>query len=299
MPAKRLRNQDWHRSLEQIHERAGSLDIAVATDCDTDNDQEPNIMWRVRLLELNDDCIIVEQPFALGKAIDIQPGIDMVIILTIGQNRWMFKTKNLAGTTAKEAGGRFGERSTNALRLALPELVERCQRRRNYRVSTTSVVLPDVDIWPLLDPKTVVVAEHANELHFTETQNGNQNNETSEDENSNNSEDIHIPDVGPMFSGKLENLGGGGVGLTVPGDESQSLLRHKLFWMRFSLPPDLKTPICATAKLVHTHMTTSQDYYAGLAFDFTFNPGHQKFVVEQIGRYVANIQRTQMMRKYA
>jgi hypothetical protein len=89
------------------------------------------------------------------------------------------------------------------------------------------------------------------------------------------------------------------VGLSVPIGESQSLLRHKLFWLRIKLPPVLKTPICATAKVVHTHLSACQEYYAGMAFDFTFNPAHEKFVVEQIGRYVAVVQREQTLRQSA
>ena len=56
----------------------------------------------------------------------------------------------------------------------------------------------------------------------------------------------------------------------------------------------MRSAICATGKVIHTHMDSSQHLYAGLAFDFTFNPGHQQFVVEQICRYIALQQRQQM-----
>ncbi|MGI9014314.1 MAG: hypothetical protein ACR2GY_08710 [Phycisphaerales bacterium] len=290
MPARRLRNLDWQRSLQQVHERGGSLDMAIASssqDMATVLDEGINVLWRVRLLDLDDDAIVVERPSALGSAIELETNIEVVVILTIGQNRWMFRTRNLGPIALDSGGGRYGSLPVQALRLAMPTNVERCQRRSSYRVNTSALRLPAADVWPLLDPKTVIIAERANELRF-------ENPETAC-----GPDDLRLPDVGPRFSAELVNLGGGGVGLHVPGNESQSLLRHKLFWVRVALPPHLKAPICATAKVVHTHMQSSQDYYAGMAFDFTFNPGHQKFVVEQIGSYVASVQRMQMLKRSA
>lgn len=290
MPATRLRNTDWHRSLRQVAERGGSLDVAIANDHHDENVNGANVLWRVRLLDLTDQAIVIEHPTTLGKQIDLATGVELVVILTIGQNRWMFRTRSLGGLRLAEGGGRYGSKPIAALRLAMPEVVERCQRRSNYRVSTASLNLPHVDVWPLLDPRTVVVAERANELLFENAAPGSSRTSPTTDE-------LTLPDVGPRFSAHLVNLGGGGVGLTVANSESQGLLRHKLFWLRIALPPDLPAPICATAKAVHTHMTATQDYYAGLAFDFTFNPAHQRVVVEQIGRYVASVQRMQMLRR--
>jgi hypothetical protein len=290
MPATRLRNQDWQRSLQQVCERGGSLDVAIATGAGGDEGKGANILWRVRLLKLSGDAIFVEQPIALGQPIDLQKGVMLVVILTIGQNRWMFPTTNLGVVAFNAGGGRFGDRPTFALRLAMPQTVERCQRRANYRVSTAALRLPEVDAWPLLDPATVLIAERANELEFNGTAMANEREAP---------EELRLPKIGPHFHAQLVNLGGGGVGLSVPIGESQSLLHHKLFWLRIKLPPVLKSSICATAKVVHTHLSASQEYYAGMAFDFTFNPTHEKFVVEQIGRYVAVVQREQTLKQSA
>ena len=46
----------------------------------------------------------------------------------------------------------------------LPDEVRRCQRRSFYRVETARINLPVVDVWPLLDPKSILLAERANEL---------------------------------------------------------------------------------------------------------------------------------------
>lgn len=290
MPATRLRNHDWQRSLQQICERGGSLDVAIATEMGGEEQVGANILWRVRLLKMSEGAIFVEQPMTLGQSIDLQKGVSLVVILTIGQNRWMFRTTNLGVVAFNEGGGRFGDRPTFAVRLAMPTVVERCQRRASYRVTTASLRLPEVDAWPLLDPSSVLLAERANEIEF--------HGEAPLNE-SETPEDLRLPRIGPHFRAQLVNLGGGGVGLSVPIGESQSLLRHKLFWLRIKLPPVLATPICATAKVVHTHLSASQEYYAGMAFDFTFNPTHEKFVVEQIGRYVAVVQREQTLRQSA
>ena len=290
MPATRLRNQDWQRSLQQVCDRGGSLDIAIATEGGGEEEMGANILWRVRLLKMAEDAIFVEQPMTLGQPIDLQKGIGLVVILTIGQNRWMFRTSNIGIVAFNQGGGRLGDRPTFALRLAMPKVVERCQRRASYRVSTASLRLPDVDAWPLLDPSTVLLAERANELEF---------HGAALQTDVEAPEELRLPKIGPQFRAKLVNLGGGGVGLSVPIGESQSLLRHKLFWLRIKLPPVLKTAICASAKVVHTHLSAAQEYYAGMAFDFTFNPSHEKFVVEQIGRYVAVVQREQTLRQSA
>jgi c-di-GMP-binding flagellar brake protein YcgR len=179
------------------------------------------------------------------------------------------------------------------MRLNLPETVQRCQRRSHYRIETAALSLPEVEIWPLLDPKSVLIAERANELAFEAGVKGSATQMSMA--RLEQHEEI-MPEVGPAFRATLLNIGGGGVGLRVHPDDGSSLSRHKLFWLRISLPPELSTPICASAKLVHTHLESTQDFYAGLAFDFSFNPGHQRFVADQIALYIAKQQR-EMMRQ--
>ena len=37
---------------------------------------------------------------------------------------------------------------------------------------------------------------------------------------------------------------------------------------------------------VHTHIDSSQRTYVGVAFDFSFNPGHQDILASQIAYYI-------------
>ena len=290
MPAHRSRTLQWRRCLEQIHERNGAIEIAVARAYEEGEDGR-HLVWRVRVLALSDTEITVEQPVTLGQVIPLKKGVELVAIIAVGQNRWMFNTTNLALTDFPL----HANRSVGAVRLAMPQSVQRCQRRNYYRVETAALNLPDVEVWPLLDPKTVVLAERANELQF---ERGEETDApaTAGDRLTLDEREL-MPEVGPRFTTKLLNIGGGGVGLHVPPEHAQIMSRHKVFWLRFALPPELDTPVCASAKLAHTHMESDQHIYAGMAFDFSFNAGHQRFVVDQICRCIAIQQRIQLQQQ--
>jgi hypothetical protein len=265
----------WRSCLEQIHQRNGSIEIAVARVADREGEGS-HLVWRVRVLALDNDRIVVEQPTALGASMGFRPGIAFIAIMTVGQNRWMFETRNI--DTVEHRGG-------PALCLEMPTTVQRCQRRQHERALTVGLTLPEVELWPLLDPKSVVLTERANELRLAQGEVIGDHGASDED---------LLPEVGPRFAGLLLNVGGGGIGLLVPPEHNQVLTRHKVFWVRIALPPELNVPICASAKLVHTHMQSDHHIYAGMAFDFTFNAAHQRFVVDQIMRYVTMQQRGQL-----
>lgn len=273
----------WRQCLDQVHERGGALDIAVAHPDGSEPEANDHLVWRVRILALGEDEIVVERPTALGQEIPFERGVGLVAVMTVGQNKWMFSTENLG---AGEEQSR--QRVVGTLRLKMPAGVRRCQRRMD-RLSTSALKLPRVTLWPLLDPKSVVLAERAQELRFERDDAGTRSGTATRLASA--GEDL-MPEVGPEFEGFLLNIGGGGVGLQVPPEHNQMLARHKLFWMRVALPP-MSTPICATAKLVHTHMQSDQHIYAGMAFDFSFNAAHQRLVVSQICRFVAEQQREQ------
>lgn len=288
--------------MRQICDRNGALEIAIAQSYDDQKRNSQDLVWRVRILGLTDSEIIVEQPTALGQHIPIEQGLELVGILSVGQNRWMFFTTNL-GSKAVQVNE---QKSINAIRLLMPEGVQRCQRRNYYRVSTAALHLPAVELWPLIDPASVVVAERANELQFNGSDLPPQERMSPKRVSSEDGmlsmhdspspfdgEEI-MPDVGPKFSATLLNIGGGGIGLLIEPQDANVLNSHKLFWVRISLPPHLTEPVCATGKLIHSHMESTHKVYAGLAFDFSFNPCHHRFVVDQICRYIAEQQREQL-----
>lgn len=307
VPANRSRTLEWRRCLRQICDRNGAIEIAVAkaapfaSSADlSSGTPSPQLVWRVHILDVMDSEIIVERPTAMGQEIPLKPGVALVGILSIGQNRWVFRTVNMGETDHPISHHHGGNRTMPALRLLMPDSVERCQRRSYYRVDTNagSLNLPSVEVWPLLDPQSVVLAERAAEmrLHIANCIDAGDDDGTTPEHNAL----VEImPEVGPKFRATLLNIGGGGIGLLVEPEDAHLLGRHRLLWMRFALPPDLDVPICATGKVVHTHMESSHQVYVGAAFDFTFNPAHQRCVVDQICRYIALQQREQLERLHA
>lgn len=292
MPASRSRTENWRRSLQNLRERNGALEITLPRNFDRavhDSDAPCDLIWRVRILDVTKGEIIVEEPMVMGQVIPIEDHREIVGIIAVGQNRWMFRTRIL---------GRTGYRlnlanEITAMRLAMPEQVERCQRRNFYRVSTVGLTLPRVECYPLLDPASAVDAEIANRLeieHLIDTPiAGRIGGEAPEHPVS--------PKVGPSIPTTLMNVGGGGVGLIVTPGDRVAFESHRTFWLRIPLEPYVPAPISVTARLRHTHIDSSQRLYAGLQFDFSFNPAHQKFVVDQVCRYVAQVQREQLAKQ--
>ncbi len=293
MPASRSRTENWRRSLVNLRDRNGALEITLPRNFDgagggfEDGTAIRDLIWRVRILDLSDEEILVEEPMVLGHAIHIEDGREIVAIIAVGQNRWMFRTTIL---------GRHPCRlnpttEVTALRLAMPSRVERCQRRNFYRVSTVGLTLPRVECYPLLDPKSAVDAEIANRLDIeglTDTPIAGRIGPEQPPE---------TPVVGPLLGSTLVNIGGGGVGLIISPTDRAAFESHRTFWLRIPLEPFIPAPLAVTARLRHTHIDSSQRLYAGLQFDFSCNPPHEKFVVDQVCRYVAQVQREQLARQ--
>ncbi|MBG82968.1 MAG: hypothetical protein CMJ40_00305 [Phycisphaerae bacterium] len=290
MPANRSRTAGWRQCLEQIKRRGGSIELAIARPEIDGSAVSGDLLVRCRVLSIDDEAIRVEAPVALGRTIEIPKGVELVAMMAVGQNRWMFRTHSLQWHSC---AGRMDARAE--IELAVPNRVERCQRRRDYRVETASLDLPSVQLWPLLDPSTVVLAERVNEAAFLRELDGMDSPLCRLGDGE--VDDEILPEVGPSFPARLVNLGGGGVGLTVEDSYAGSLGRKSLFWMRFGLPPMLTTPVCATARLVHSHMQSDRQTYAGMTFDFSANPAHKRVVVRQILQAIACQQKLQMSRQ--
>jgi len=282
MPASRSRTVEWRRSLEELCGKGGSLEVALVRGQGTEGG---DLVWRLRILTVADDGITVESPGALGKTLPLRVGTALVAFIVIGQNRWQFETtvsREVPPNAIREA--RFG-----AIVLAMPESVRRCMRQHT-RYEVGPLNLPTVDMWPLLDPRSVVAAERASELRFSSQQGS---------EAPAGDDDLLLPTVGPRFAARLANIGGGGAGLVVEPSEAAALTRNRVFWVRIHLGDSCPVPIVCTAKLVHTHMDSSQRTYAGMSFDFTFNPAHQRTVAAQVERSVRALEERQRTDRHA
>ncbi|MBC8421504.1 hypothetical protein H8D99_00045, partial [bacterium] len=212
MPANRSRTTGWRRCLQQLVDHKGSLQIALAPNGPTGRD----FVWRAKLISLSETEIVIEMPTAAGEPLPLGEGVHLLGIIAIGQNRWMFRT-NCLGNTSYRLNGRDGV----GLRLNMPSTVERCQRRRDYRITSDSLSLPQVTAWPLLDPRSVVLPERMCQMRM-------ERHIASDASPMALGEKEVMPDVGPSFSATLVNIGGGGVGLQIPAGEGSGIGRHRL-----------------------------------------------------------------------
>jgi c-di-GMP-binding flagellar brake protein YcgR len=287
MPANRSRTENWKHCLAQIAERGGTVEMAVKVDHLLNPGGD--LIWRVKLLSVNEREIVVEQPAVVGRQFRLSLNTELVVGMTIGQNRWMFATRVMGVRSVRSETGR----AVSGLIVALPERVERCSRRSFYRVSTAEFQLPAVDCWPLLDPASVVAAETANRLAFQDhAQAAGPRGLVSE---AGGSEASVLPDVGPRFTARLLNISGGGLGLLLDDQQQGGLEASGHLWVRVNLRPHLPLPVAVTSKRAHWHRDSSGAIYVGLSFDFAYHPAHQQFVVDALTRYVESVEAQQRL----
>lgn len=277
MPANRSRTERWRDVLHQIFERGGGLEITVDRGDNLPENAPADIVWRVRLLHIDDQFITVEPPAAVGRSLNFSLGTPIVVVMAVGQNRWMFRSNITASATQHSSRGTL----ERVLKLAMPTQVERCARRNFYRVSTAEITLPDVTVWPVRGVETAIPAEVANAAQVHAAQRGSA---VSPD-----TFNTILPEVGTPFAAKLMNVGGGGLGLILTKDNSSNLDQSRLFWLKVDLGTSAGVPLGIVARLAHTHIDSEHNTYAGMAFEFSHNSAHREFIVEQFTRYVDSI----------
>jgi hypothetical protein len=151
VPASRSRTERWRDLLQQIAQRGGGIEFSIArpdapTTANSAGTKEgpgtgTDLLWRVRLFNVGESQIVVEHPAAAGSPIRIPAGLEVIATMSVGQNRWLFRTRVLAVQPPSSKG-------PASVTLAAPETVERCSRREFLRVSTASLTLPNVSCWP-------------------------------------------------------------------------------------------------------------------------------------------------------
>tara|TARA_R110002072_G_scaffold100945_1_gene222504 strand:- start:1772 stop:2623 length:852 start_codon:yes stop_codon:yes gene_type:complete len=276
MPANRSRTDRWRQSLEKICSRGGGLEFTVNSS--NSSPDSKNLVWRVRLIDFDDNTLTLEHPGAMGLSFHIENGTPLIGILSVGQNRWMFHTKSIKSISDNSTRGVFKK-----LIVQMPENVERCMRRNFDRTSTAQVDLPTVNAWPLLNQHSAGPIEIANRLMVSQLREQGAL-------GSNEIDPQMLPEVGPHFEAKLANIGGGGVGLVVDKENRAALDSGHLFWLSVNLTPAVPAPLGMVARMAHTHMDSQQNTYAGLAFDFSQSTDHKSFIINEIDRFIRSSQ---------
>jgi c-di-GMP-binding flagellar brake protein YcgR len=281
VPANRSRTERWRDVLHQIFERGGGLEFTVdrGEPLDAGTGAGPNdIVWRVKILHLDEQFITVEPPAAVGRSLNFDIGTQIVVVMAVGQNRWMFRSTISAADSQRSSRGTL----ERVLKVNMPTQVERCARRNFYRVSTAEIHLPSVTVWPVRSAESAIPAEVANAVQVRAAQRGQ----------ATLSLDAFtqvLPEVGTPFTAKLMNVGGGGIGLIVSKENASNLDQGRLFWVRIDLGNSGGTPLGLTARLAHTHIDSEHNTYVGMAFEFSHNAAHRDFIVEQFTRYVESV----------
>ncbi|MCE9619295.1 MAG: flagellar brake protein [Planctomycetes bacterium] len=271
MSATRSRNTDWKKSLQQVLDRQRMLELAVEREPGAD--EGVDIIWRSQMLALHDNMIEVESPSAIGRTIKLREGVKLNAAFVVGQNRFAFRTSILPKPP------HFPH--SLSLFLAQPESIERCHRKHD-RFDLQGLQLPKATLWTLTDPRSVSLAERANELAFEAVSRGE--NAVPDADHS------MMPELGAPIEGTLMNVSGGGVGIQFAPSEAAAISRNRSFWIRIAMGKANPVPIVCRGKLLHTHIDSMQNTYAGIVFDFSFNPAHQKTVAAQIALYVERVQ---------
>jgi hypothetical protein len=239
-----------------------------------------NLVWRVRLIDYNDNELILEHPGAMGLSFHIEDQTPLIGIISVGQNRWMFHTRVTGTASVSDRQGPI-----KALKVAMPNKVERCMRRNFDRTSTAQVNLPTVNVWPLLDHASARPIEIANRMMIQQLREQGSTASASFDPQM-------LPEVGPRFEAKLANIGGGGVGLIVSRENRSHLDAVQQFWLSINLLPAVPAPLVMVARMAHTHLDSQQNTYAGLAFDFSQSTNHKEFVIREIDTFIRQSQLT-------
>ncbi len=287
MPATRSRTEHWRRSLRQLHERGGSLEISIARpgeEVPGPDASGVDLIFRCRVLGLSDAEILLQRPVTLGQPAPIAPGVELIGVIAIGQNRWMFRTKCLGPAQVDLSHQRM-----DAIRIAAPVKVERCQRRSFYRVPTAGLILPSVEVRTLLDPQSAAAAESAVRARIEMLREGQLAGFVGE------APALVTPNCGPSFAAKLMNIGGGGAGLLIEHDEAESLERSRPLWLMIDLGPHVPAPLGVVARAAHTHIDSQRRVYAGVAFDFGHHAAYKQFVTDTLCAYVQDVQRMQLV----
>lgn len=275
MGPNRQKTQHWQSTLRQVLEGGGSIEISI--DGGPGDAMLQDLVWRVRLLEMRDDEMLIAQPAAARRGINLEAGCPLVGAMSIGQNRWMFHTNVIRYD---------GVPPRRSIWVTMPESVERCRRRAFHRISSAEIHLPDVRVCALKDRASAVPVEIASR-------------HAAGDGVSASSNPLGLPDVGPEFPAKLQNIGSGGLGLIVGPEHASALHQSSLFWIRLPLDGEGAAPLLMTARLSHVRMDSSRDAHAGFAFDFSMDPDHEAFIGERILEYAGSRQRLIQTRRAA
>lgn len=212
-------------------------------------------MLKSRMLGYDNQHIVVEEPAGSGAEEMLEGDAPLMLYIIEGDDRWEIETKALER-------GRFALNASvrvAAVRLAPPTAVGKAQRRNFYRADVAGVVDDPVQV-------RVAIPYAQQEGH-------------------------EIID----FEGRLVNIGGGGMGLTVDERSARHMLRAEKVHCRVSLPT-LDQPLELPVRVCHSQHEARDMHYMGLQFVFQRDAIRDQ-VADKLCYFAAWLQRQRLNRR--
>jgi c-di-GMP-binding flagellar brake protein YcgR len=289
MPAS-IAVPEWQLSLQKLALRNGVMELEpadakpapqahVVVDETGEAQAAQTLSWRVRLLKLDGQSVIIERPTSAHQPVVIKPGDAVTGTMLEGSTRWSLSMVVIEQLPFKLNGAQ----SIVALRLSWPKQVTNAQRREFFRVDTAGAIIPPLTIWKLADPASCVEFERYNEL--VHKMRGR----------SENIPKPHFPQIADPFSARLIDLSGGGLCVSVARTLKTTLDEKPMLWLQLTLPEAVE-PYYAAARIAHTHIESALVMQLGLSFSFEHNPPHKRFMVDEMCRFANKLQRLQLQR---
>jgi c-di-GMP-binding flagellar brake protein YcgR len=289
MPSLATRSvSDFRKALEETAARDAVVELALAYPPKQEPNADPNNpavnpQWRVRLLDLDDEELIIERPAPQVSANTpgLEHGLALDATIGSGASRWTFRTQVIA----RQHHQLNAKQKVAAIRLAAPTRIRSAQRRSFFRVSMANASAQPVHLWALFNPATCVPAEKANQaLHEA-------------DPPPEQPPHSPLPAIGDHFTAELVDISGNGLGLSIGARETIKIEKHRLYWVQLQLP-DLAWPLLFVAQLVHVrHDRAHRRANLGMQLVYKHHPPYQKFVEDMICRFTVREQRRQLQRQ--
>jgi len=287
---------NWYEALLALVERDGVIDLtrmapspADDTSVDVplrlvegdDEVDDETARWRVRVLGIEGDHLVVERPMIGGRLVTLDPGERVEALLIDGNRRWAFTS-----TVVQQMPHPLNDRQTvQALRLAWPQEVRDAQRREHFRVHVAGAVGEPVRLSVLNDLCSSVAYQRYNRAIHRPTPGA--------------SEPIAPPPppmLGPTFEATLINVSGGGICCRLGAGARPYVNAGTRWWVRLHVPPH-EPPIYAVAQAAHLHRADRDHIEVGFAFTFAHDPAHERFVNDALCRAAAHLQRLTLKRQ--
>lgn len=252
----------WRPRLAMLAARNGAVEVTADTTAADGAPMAPT--FRVRLLEFGDDVIRLEKPshaVAPEAGRWLREGATVIVLVVDKSDRWEFTTR-IKGFVMHDLSEKV---KVSAIEIAPPTRMHSGQRRAFFRVSTAGVAMKPVRLTPIAVEATVPASQDATPKFPAQP-----------------------------FTGRLLNIGGGGMGVEAPQRVASQLADSVRYRCRLELPT-VGEALEVNVKTVHLEPREGGTHYLGMRFEFE-DAADQRRCEQQVVRFTTWLQRQQIQR---